>query len=92
MNYIPGGELFKLLQKQTRISEKQTMFYTFNLAIAIQYLHSHNIIYRDLKSENVLIDEKGYLVLTDFGISKILKDQSETFSFCGTPEYTAPEL
>ena len=39
-----------------------------------------------------MIDEKGYLVLTDFGISKILKDQSETFSFCGTPEYTAPEL
>jgi serine/threonine protein kinase len=55
-------------------------------------MHSEGIIHRDLKLENILIDEDGYLKLIDFGLAKILKEDDETTTFCGTPEYLAPEM
>jgi len=55
-------------------------------------LHSKNIIYRDLKPENILMDEDGYVCLTDFGLAKVLEGNAQAFSFCGTPDYLAPEI
>jgi serum/glucocorticoid-regulated kinase 2 len=62
------------------------------VALALGHLHAQNIIYRDLKPENILMGEDGYICLTDFGLAKILGTDEQAFSFCGTPEYLAPEI
>ncbi|KAH7914676.1 cyclic AMP-dependent protein kinase catalytic subunit [Hygrophoropsis aurantiaca] len=90
MSYIPGGELFTHLRRAQRFTPDVTRFYLANIILALKYLHSFNIIYRDLKPENLLLDSRGYLRLTDFGFAKIVDDR--TWTLCGTPEYLAPEI
>ncbi|XP_066243856.1 serine/threonine-protein kinase Sgk2 isoform X2 [Saccopteryx leptura] len=93
LDYVNGGELFFHLQRERRFLEPRARFYTAEVASAIGYLHSLNIIYRDLKPENILLDSQGHVVLTDFGLCKEGMEPEETTStFCGTPEYLAPEV
>lgn len=72
LEYCPGGELFGLLSLKDKLSEEQTKFYAAQIILALETLHNYNVIYRDLKPENVLLDKSGYLKLTDFGLSKAI--------------------
>lgn len=93
LEYCPGGELFFHLQKAGRFDEDRAKFYAAQMVLALGELHKHDVVYRDLKPENVLIDSEGYIKLTDFGLSKEnIKDGTSAHSFCGTPEYLAPEI
>ncbi|ELP94179.1 hypothetical protein EIN_185860 [Entamoeba invadens IP1] len=93
IDYCPGGEFYYYLQKNQKVSELDAKFYAAQILLAIEHLHSSNIVYRDIKPENILICADGYLRLTDFGLSKEnVTDQSKTSTFCGTPEYLAPEV
>lgn len=67
-------------------------FYAAQIVMAVGYLHSKSIMHRDLKLENILVDEAGYLKIIDYGLAKTLKNGETSKTFCGTPEYLAPEM
>eukprot|EP00198_Chlamydomonas_reinhardtii_P008550 XP_001697887.1 cyclic nucleotide dependent protein kinase [Chlamydomonas reinhardtii] len=73
------------------MSEDLARFYIGSIVLALEYLHNNNIVYRDLKPENVFIDASGYVKLGDFGFAKVLENGNRTYTFCGTPGYVAPE-
>jgi len=93
LDYLPGGELFYHLKKERRFEEDRCRLYAAELVLAIEHLHERDIVYRDLKPENVLLDPGGHVCLTDFGLSKeAVATGGRTKTFCGTPEYIAPEI
>ena len=92
MKYFKGGELYKHLLRQKRFSENNAKLYGAQILLGLGELHKNNIIYRDMKPENILLGADGYVALTDFGLSKIIEDGAPTGTFCGTSEYVAPEL
>jgi serum/glucocorticoid-regulated kinase 2 len=92
MPFIRGGELFQHLRTEKFFKEDKVRFYAASMGLALEYLHTHGIVYRDIKPENILIGEDGYLKLIDFGMAKMLKGNEKAMSFCGTPEYLAPEI
>ncbi|KAG5842941.1 hypothetical protein ANANG_G00183100 [Anguilla anguilla] len=93
LDYVNGGELFYHLQRERVFLEPRARFYAAEIASALGYLHSLHIVYRDLKPENILLDSQGHIVLTDFGLCKEgLEPNGTTSTFCGTPEYLAPEV
>ena len=75
MEYMKGGELFQHLRQKRRFSEKLTKFYCACIVLGIEFLHSRNIAYRDLKPENVLMNEQGFVSLADFGMSKLITNK-----------------
>lgn len=91
---ITGGELHGAIREiPTVLSRSQAQFYTGSLVIVLEELSERNIVYRDLKPENVMLDAQGYLKLIDFGIAKRLEEgKSRTFTMIGTPHYMAPEV
>ncbi|CAK44201.1 serine/threonine-protein kinase gad8 [Aspergillus awamori] len=91
--FVNGGELFHHLQREQRFDINRARFYTAELLCALECLHGFKVIYRDLKPENILLDYTGHIALCDFGLCKLdMKDEDRTNTFCGTPEYLAPEL
>eukprot|EP00008_Paramoeba_atlantica_P013424 CAMPEP_0201488450 /NCGR_PEP_ID=MMETSP0151_2-20130828/18252_1 /ASSEMBLY_ACC=CAM_ASM_000257 /TAXON_ID=200890 /ORGANISM="Paramoeba atlantica, Strain 621/1 / CCAP 1560/9" /LENGTH=357 /DNA_ID=CAMNT_0047873737 /DNA_START=72 /DNA_END=1145 /DNA_ORIENTATION=+ len=90
LEYVQGGELFSHLRRAGRFSLNVTRFFAAEITLGLDYLHSQDIIYRDLKPENLLIDHDGHVKITDFGFAKLVPDR--TWTLCGTPEYLAPEI
>jgi len=92
LDYINGGELFYHLKKEGRFAENRVKLYAAEIASALDHLHNLDIVYRDLKPENILLDSEGHICITDFGLSKQIESSEGTHTFCGTPEYLAPEV
>ncbi len=90
MEFIIGGELFSQLRKAGRFVNDTARFYAAEITLAFAHLHEKDIVYRDLKPENLLIDKDGHVKITDFGFAKVVPDR--TWTLCGTPEYLAPEI
>lgn len=90
MEYVPGGELFSHLRRDIRFDFPVYQFYTVELVCGIQHMHSLNIMYRDIKAENIVLNRDGHIRFVDFGFAKIVTDK--TYTLCGTPEYLAPEI
>lgn len=90
LEFVSGGDLFTHLRAVGSFDNSQSVIYGAQITLMFEYLHSLNILYRDLKPENLLIAADGYLKLTDFGFAKVVQDR--TYTLCGTPEYLAPEI
>lgn len=92
MEAVLGGELFAYLRSVGRLKAKDARFYMAQITFVFEYLHSLNIVYRDLKPENLLITSTGYVKMADFGLAKIVAPGESTYTLCGTPAYAAIEV
>ena len=94
LKYIDGFDFYEFLRHVGTCDRKQTQFYSACLILALEHLHTNNIVYRDLKPENTVLDQKGFLHLIDLGSAKVLGEENghRTFTVTGTPHYMAPEI
>ena len=89
MEIAMGGELFALIEEMTTIEEEQARFYAASVTLALEHLHSHGFIFRDMKPENLLLTDDGNLKLCDLGLAKRAE---RAWTMVGTPQYIAPEV
>lgn len=90
-DFFNGGELYTYISKG-KFTETRAKFYAAEILLGLGHLHEHNIVYRDLKPENLLLDRHGHIRICDFGLSKQDVEGDNVKSICGTPEYLAPEV
>ena len=94
MPFASGGELKKVLEnsQKKKFTERQIKFYIIQLIHGLKYLHDSSIMHRDLKLENLLLDDMAYLKIADFGVARVLRHNQTSYEGIGTPAYFAPEL
>uniref|UniRef100_A0AAQ5Z959 non-specific serine/threonine protein kinase n=1 Tax=Amphiprion ocellaris TaxID=80972 RepID=A0AAQ5Z959_AMPOC len=92
MEYASGGEVFDYLVAHGRMKEKEARAKFRQIVSAVHYCHQKNIVHRDLKAENLLLDADSNIKIADFGFSNEFTEGSKLDTFCGSPPYAAPEL
>lgn len=92
LELLLGGELFTHLRKRKYLDEQAAQFYLGCVLLALDHIHSRRVAYRDIKPENLVLNEQGYAKIVDFGLAKPLPPGGKTYTLCGTPDYLAPEL
>ncbi|CAM9989147.1 unnamed protein product [Heterosigma akashiwo] len=91
MDFAAGGDLFSRM-KRAKPTRSEAVLYAAEVLLALEHLHTHDVVYRDLKPENVLLDADGHVQLADMGLAKVLHEGEKTLTFCGTESYIAPEI
>ncbi|XP_043227085.1 putative protein kinase C delta type homolog [Amphibalanus amphitrite] len=93
MEFLNGGDLMFHIQQAGRFEQDRARFYAAEILCGLQFLHSHNIVYRDIKLDNIVLDSDGHARIVDMGLCRMnVSDQNRCATFCGTPDYLAPEI
>ena len=92
MDFISGGSLNMILKHQKVFPESRIKFYAIQMIIGLGILHENNIMHRDVKLDNLMIDETGYLKVIDFGLARIINPGQKAYTYCGSLAYMAPEV